>query len=92
MSGHRIRLSTNVLLQRVNDEAVLLDLETRSYFGLDPIGTIIWEGIENNKSETEIVESITQRFAVEAEVACRDLREFLIELRDDGLIHLKEAH
>jgi len=92
MSRHRIRLSTNVLIQRVNDEAVLLDLETRGYFGLDPVGAIIWEGIEDNKSEAEIVESITRRFAVEAEVACRDLREFLIELRDDGLIHLEEAH
>lgn len=86
MTDQQIRLSDNVLMQKVADEAVLLDLDSQSYFGLDPVGTIIWEGISEGKTEFEIVEHITREFEVEAEVARDDLRAFIERLRKDNLI------
>ncbi len=37
-----LRHSGEVLQQEVGGEAVLLDLASESYFGLDPVGTRIW--------------------------------------------------
>ncbi len=78
-------------MQRVADEAVLLDLDRASYFGLDPVGTLIWEGLAESKSEPEIVESLTRSFDVEEEVARRDVKAFLIKLQDDKLVRLEEV-
>lgn len=89
MTDQQIRLSDNVLMQKVADEAVLLDLDSQSYFGLDPVGTVIWEGISQGKTEVEIVEHITSEFEVDAEVARRDLRAFIDKLRKDKLISVE---
>ena len=89
MNEQRLKLSDNVLMQKVADEAVLLDLDSQSYFGLDPVGTVIWEGISQNKTETEIVEMITTEFEVDAEVAQRDLRAFIEKLQKDKLIYVE---
>lgn len=86
MRDKQIKLSDNVLMQKVADEAVLLDLDSQSYFGLDPVGTVIWECITENKPEADIIDSITAVFEVDAEVARRDLQEFLRQLRQDKLI------
>lgn len=81
-----IKPSTKVLVQKVREEAVLLDLDSQSYFGLDPVATVIWEEISNNKTEQEIVDRITREFEVDAELAKRDLRQFLQKLKDEKLI------
>jgi len=81
-----VKPSTKVLVQKVQEEAVLLDLESQSYFGLDPVATVIWEEISKNKTEQEIVDRITRGFEVDAELAKRDLRQFLQLLNDEKLI------
>ena len=81
-----MKTSEKVLMQKVADEAVLLDLDSQSYFGLDPVGTLIWEGVSAGKTEAEIVERIISEFDVVADVAERDLQAFLEQLADDKLI------
>ena len=78
-------------MQRVADESVLLDFDSQSYFGLDPVATLIWEGISESKTEAEIVKSITREFDVDADVALRDLQEFLQRLKDQKLVAAEEA-
>ena len=43
MRNEKLKTSDKVLMQKVADEAVLLDLDSQSYFGLDPVGTLIWK-------------------------------------------------
>lgn len=86
MTEKQVKLSENVLMQKVADEAVLLDLDSQSYFGLDPVATVIWEEISAGSMEAAVVERITREFEVETEVARRDLRAFLQKLEDDKLI------
>ena len=38
-----ITLSPDVISQEVSGETVLLDLESENYFGLDAVGTRIWQ-------------------------------------------------
>lgn len=78
--------SENVLMQKVADEAVLLDLDSQSYFGLDPVGTVIWEGVSDGKTEKEIVARIVEEFDVDAEIARRDLKSFMAELEQGKLV------
>jgi len=73
-------------MQKVADEAVLLDLDSQSYFGLDSVGTLIWEAVAAGNTEMEIVERIISAFNVDAEDALRDLQTFLAQLAEDELI------
>ena len=46
----QITVSPEVLFQEVGGEAVLLDLASESYFGLDDVGMRIWQLLQEQGS------------------------------------------
>jgi hypothetical protein len=46
----QITVSPEVLFQEVGGEAVLLDLKSESYFGLDDVGMRIWQLLQEQGS------------------------------------------
>jgi hypothetical protein len=70
-----------------NDEgAVLLNLDTGVYFGLNPVGARIWELLETPRSEAELQASIAEELELDPEVALMDVREFLASLSERKLL------
>jgi len=83
------KIPDNVFFQEVNGEAVLLSLQGGFYYGLDEVGTTIWQLIgEEQLDPDQVVERLTEIYEVEAEQARNDLGEFLDDLRESGLIPL----
>jgi len=54
----RVQANEGVLYQELQGEAVLLNLATGGYFGLDPVGTRIWQLLLENGQLSKIVERI----------------------------------
>jgi hypothetical protein len=50
-----ISISKDVLTQELQDETVLLDLDSENYFGLDSVGTRIWQLLNEGQDEVAIV-------------------------------------
>ena len=46
----RIRIPDGVVFREVKGEAVLLELETGRYYGLDEVGTRIWQLLVSTRS------------------------------------------
>jgi Coenzyme PQQ synthesis protein D (PqqD) len=70
-------------------EAVILNLKTGVYHGLNEVGARIWTLIEEPKSVKEIIEVLLQEYDVEAEQCISDLTALLEELTAAGLIDVK---
>ena len=88
MENVRIEISSEVLEQEVSGETVLLDLASESYFGLDSVGTRIWQLLQE-QSELELVyESMLSEYDVEAEQLEADLVELIGKLEDAGLVKI----
>lgn len=85
------RLSPQVISQEVSGETVILDLESECYFGLDAVGTRIWQLIR----EGVALDTVYNTLLAEYEVGEAQLRTDLEALIDDackrGLITLEEA-
>lgn len=85
-----ITLSPDVISQEVSGETVLLDLESEHYFGLDEVGTRIWQLAK----ETDDLNSIYQTLLAEYDVAenrlQQDLGNLLAEISSLGLITLEQ--
>jgi hypothetical protein len=60
------------------------DLE--SIFTLNPVGSRIWELLENPVSPSRLVETIEREFDVSEADAAQDVGEFLDSLRAAGLV------
>jgi hypothetical protein len=81
-----ISLSPDVISQEVSGETVLLDLKSENYFGLDAVGTRIWQLIRDNGDLQVILETILDEFDADEARIRGDLEALLSEIADLGLI------
>ena len=64
-------------------EGILVDLNTKKYFQLNETGTLVWRGLEKNRTLEEIVGEITAAYDVTPEHASESVRKLLDNLRDN---------
>jgi hypothetical protein len=83
--GARITANPAVACAHLQGEAVLLNLETGAYVGVDPVGTRIWGLIGEGASEAEIVARLLEIYDVEADRLRADVATFLAGLAARGL-------
>jgi hypothetical protein len=83
---HVWRVGGHVKHVVIDGQAVLMDTKTDSYFGLDEIGTLIWDQLRDSATTVAIAEQLAHRYDVSAEVVCADLERFLRELHARGLV------
>ena len=82
--------SPRVLSQILDGEAVILDLASGTYFGLDDVSTAIWQLVTTDAGTTvgAIRRRMLAEFDVTEEVLDRDLASFLQTLEERGLVTL----
>jgi len=69
----RVRLQDDVLFQELQGESVLLNLKTGMYFGLNPIGTRIWQLLQEDQSLDQIVGTLLDEYEVSQEQLTQDV-------------------
>ena len=87
----KISVPDGVLVQRIDDETVLLDLEAGCYFGLDPVATDMWEALAGNDSTQAARQALLDTYEVDVERLDADLSEFVSELLSRGLLQVPDA-
>jgi len=87
----QITISPEVMLQEISGEAVLLDLKSESYFGLDAVGTRIWRLIEQNGHLKAVYSELLAEYDVDPERLELDLKQLIGQLADAGLVDVQNA-
>jgi len=85
----RFNISDEVLSQEVNGETVLLDLQGESYFGLNEVGTRIWQLLKSEQSVAEALSTLSDEYDVSREQLEIDVSELLAKLTEAGLVSLR---
>lgn len=80
-----------ILEAEVDDEAVMLDGNSGTYYGLNAVGRRIWELIQEPRSVTEISRIITSEYDVDEETFEKDLRSYLEDLAEEELIETHDG-
>lgn len=84
----RVRIPDSVLSQNLQGEQVLLNLDSGIYWGLNPIGTRIWQLLlEQNRLDT-ILKTLLDEYDVTEGRLREDLRDLITRLADNGLIEV----
>jgi len=81
-----IKICDDVVSRDLEGEAVILNLETGTYFGLNEVGTRIWTLIQEHESLNRVFEAIRHEYEVSPEALEGDLLRIIDELRTKGLI------
>ena len=75
-----------VMSRLVGDEAVLLDLSSGLYFGLDSVGQRIWQAVADGKTLSETVDIVVSEYDVDRGQATADVLQFASTLIERGLL------
>jgi hypothetical protein len=87
----RAVVPANVLIRFLDQEAVLLNLNTERYFGLDPVGTRMWQLVTSAATIDAAYEQLMEEFDVEPQVLRANLSELLSHIAENGLIATQPA-
>ena len=97
MSGNDITLDTlieieeDVLFREVSGEAVLLNVETGNYFGLDQVGARAWTLIREHKALSKVVDLMEAEYEVSRDALWNDLAALAKELSAHGLVRISRG-
>lgn len=81
-----IRISDEVVFRDLAGEAVILNLATGTYFGLDDVGTRIWHLIAEHGSMKKVIEALMTEYEVEEGQLRMDLDNLIRQLMNKGLV------
>lgn len=81
-----VRIPDDIVFRVLGDEAVILNVSTGIYFGLDSIGTRMWQLISEHGSLEKVVETLLAEYEVEEGQLRHDLDLLIQRLKDKGLV------
>jgi hypothetical protein len=80
-----VAVSEDAVFRELDGEAVVLNLESGVYYGLDPVGTAIWRAIEPRGTLRQALERVAGEFIADPATVESDLIELAANLLDKGL-------
>jgi hypothetical protein len=86
MLDEKLRPHSEVVDTKLDDgELVLLHLDSKIYYSLNPTGERIWQGLKAGLTLREISRCLQDEFDVDEENADRSVLDLVNELRDQQL-------
>ena len=82
----RVAVPDGVLISNLQEESVLLNLDSERYFGLDDVGTRFLTVLTSSESIEAAYETLRQEYDVDPKALRDDLRELVEKLVDQGLL------
>ena len=82
----KIKSSPDTFANAVGDETVLLQVKRGVYYGLDPVGTEIWQGLDRGQSLRQICGRIAKEYSMDLATVEGDARKFIQDLKDNEIV------
>ncbi|MEM7011500.1 MAG: lasso peptide biosynthesis PqqD family chaperone [Verrucomicrobiota bacterium] len=76
----------DLLTSSIDEDTVLLSLETNNFYGINEVGSRIWELLESPIAVTNLCRQLLDEFEVSEELCREHVLLFLNSLAKDGLV------
>ena len=91
INGHtRLQRDPEQQFTYIDNEVVMLSLKQGEYYGLDSVGSRIWELLEEERTFSELISLLMEEFEVEEQHCMNDTKEYLETLFNKELLVVKE--
>jgi hypothetical protein len=77
-----------LLFNEIDGEVVMLSIENSEYYGMDKVGSRIWQLLEKPMLFRELVAKLMEEYEVSEEQCTADTLAFLKKIMDKKLVHL----
>ena len=72
--------------RKFENESLLLNVQTGTYFRINEVGSFIWETLDGKKTAENLINSMVKQFDVTEETARLDYQNFTAQLLQDKLV------
>ena len=76
---------------RLDGEEVILHRGSEKYFGLNEVGTLLWESLEEPRTVDELVATVSEEFDVSEEQCHKEVESFVDDLDAADLIEASDG-
>lgn len=87
----RVTTSPDAVFRELEGEAVILNLGSGLYFGLNEVGTRVWQLLDAHPDLRRVFEILLVEFDVTDDRLRDDLLALVEQLRDKGLVHVESS-
>ena len=82
----KILRSQEIVSGNMDNEIVMMSIQQGEYYGINPVGSRIWELLEQPRTAAGICDILAEEYDVPAEECRRDVLEFVGQLFDKKLV------
>jgi hypothetical protein len=86
--GTAVVASRDVVFRELEGESILLNLETGIYFGLDPVGSRIWQLVQDQRTIAAICDAVGREYDVDDATLEHDVIALVTTLAEKSLVEV----
>ncbi len=90
MKKETYKISSSLMLQIIDDEALLMDADTQQFYELNESAVALWEIMSEHHDFSDVVDEMLERYEVSKEQVQHDLDVFASYLINHGLLEVNE--
>jgi len=84
----RVKIPDDVLISKLQEESVILNLVSERYYGLDDVGTRFLSVLTTSESIEAAYETLAKEYDVDGQLLRQDLTELVEKLAAQGIIQI----
>jgi hypothetical protein len=81
-----VEIGDSIIYQKLNDESVILNLTTQDYYGLDDVGTSMWNLLVEKGDLESVVTQLSLVYEIDQQTLRGDLHNFVKQLIGSDLL------
>ena len=81
-----VSMSPHQVYTTLGSEAVVLELQASNYFGMNDVGTAVWNFLQQPREVSDVIEHIVNHYEGSIEQAEVEILNFLQNLVNKGLV------
>lgn len=85
-----VTCTQNQLSSELSNEAVILNLDSGIYYGLNEVGARIWELVQQPCSFGELHGILLEEYDVPSDTCEQDLTKILLDLKHANLVEIRD--
>lgn len=84
----RVKIPDDVLISKLQEESVILNLDSERYYGLDDVGTRFLSVLATSESIEAAYQTLLEEYDIEGPVLRQDLLELVQSLANQGIVEI----
>ena len=90
MTNKTYTISSSIMLQVIDDEAMLMDMNTQKFYELNKGAVVLWKIMKEHSTFDAVINEMLECYEVSKEQVEKDLNVFIEYLISQGILKVTE--